>query len=511
MHEEIKPEKPVWLSALGYFMVSLVCFFAGLTFAGQKIEENFLKLLALIPFYFFYLFWVVVYDSRNPHSQNINIKYVHFTGFYWVSVASFTLISYLVEKKFKFEIVTITLLSQVPFFILSLYLLKVVNKKFEGLTFRTFIFFPALCTCLIPFIIGYAKPMMWIYFAVFISSVVVFYYLNKSYRYYKGTLVFALLIYLVIYIFSLRAYDAIYLNGNLIISKKILDFLRALCIGITMSIILGLTESWWFLKDPKNQSFTAENAGRDFYIKWVDYATRFFPFLVPILILNNSFNIAILLLIVLTAYLLNFYEKNFSTIDDGNYWRKTRVYLGLGIAICFVLSTIQSSAFNIKHVFFLSSFNFIVITFIAISMGLLTILRNSTEQSDITNLFTPQKLITILICVTFFIISHSVEYLTSTSKIPFKYTSQNLPPKEIILNDTFENNDEIIENYFIFYSLDSNKKSYLRQNGLLIGFSQKNNTELNNRAGISKLIYGLLFIWVILIAPIKHLISKAIK
>lgn len=494
--------KETILATFGYLLVALICLSAGILFNSEKNFFNFSNFTILLPLFFFFLFWVYLYDYRKRINKSFDWYTIGIYIIFFILVVAF---GSLLIKNPQHKAVFIS--SCIPFGILFFTLIFTIYKKKE-LPFRTFIFFPAVLSCVIPFMNGFVRDTQitsFIYLCIFFTVVLLLFFHKKTYHL---TSYFITLAYLYFTGISFYFYDSYLIWNSIVLNDHDLEFIRAVLVAVNMAMVMGLTESWIFLKDPKNSDFEAESKNISFYELWVKNATSIFPFIIPFLFLHKSFNLFSFVMIFFSLYLYRFYERKFNIINDFKYWRIRRFFFGLLIPIFFTLGTLNWGVLLPDKFFNLTTLNFIVFSLVGISMGVLTILRNSTEQSSITEIFTPNKLIAITICMLFCIISWGFEYYAQPQKLGITRDSFNALPNKIHLDSLEKDKKRSLNQFFSIYKIDSLTNTAVKESYLILDLNEKNNSELQKRAGITKLFYALLFVWLILSQPVKVVIQK---
>jgi len=329
----IKAIKP----SIGYLIVVYMCMVCGEMLNSDSIiiipsTYNFIFFLALVPFY---MHRVILYEGEmasNNDELKRNLKAAAQLPSIISMVMAILIIFFLpkTENEIDLQKLACIAIATVPYYIQTFIAHKKYKENSNGsyFNFSYYIFFPALATCIIPFIIGNSHCNDILFVSIISISIALYFLLfhyTKLAIIHKGAFALYILLIIVVSFLSYNKSDVLYL-----------DKLQVLVITITMTLIMGITESWWFIKDNKTTE-KYPNETKVFYAKYVDYATAFFPF---ILVLGFMFPITNSNYLILVIYSLSLFFLWFKYEDNiaANHWRILRIVLGLLVPLFCVIA-----------------------------------------------------------------------------------------------------------------------------------------------------------------------------
>ncbi len=372
MNEQFSVQKAV-LPIFGYLIVVYVCLSAGNVFRTHEFNfhlwevkipsSQFLFWLLLIPFY---LNRIVIFEQKEsliPKDQITEENLVSFNSYkkkvlifsYQLSgvILVFSIFVY-VHLQIHFSKLDWNLFyREVPYFILGLlpfYLqmlrsdnklrkaenIDQINQLKELLFYRFYIFFPALSTCIIPFIFGWCNFSHLPFLACSSAAVLLFWFVSRLNKYYILFVKFFLFLTLLITVYSLFPIFNIFNND-------ILTCAVAFSAGFLMTMTMGITESWWFLKDRYNFS-RYEKDDQKLYTESVHKTTAIVPFLLPLAFLFPNSNLSYWSLLVF-AYAIFLYLIWFFTFEKQHewYWYFLRFICGIIAPLFIILMFIKKA------------------------------------------------------------------------------------------------------------------------------------------------------------------------
>lgn len=402
------------IPAIGYLMVGLICVMAGnslhtdLTFnsfIGINIEQ-FLYWLLLVPIF---INRVIMYEQNsskdilNPTTEwkKISLQFPLILLIFTLFVFFF-LIFLLNQQNLSTNTINYNRLFNLLIAIAPMYIQTIIswkkwkeNKATQIFNFRNYIFFPALSTCLISYMVGWTQLQDT--FTISAVSLGILFYYGVSF-YDKSTLkgwkwtdwIFLVgIISLLIFLFL-----TLPINKNLLeTSTTINNTTIVLMSCILMTLIMGITETWWFIKDLENKAKFSP-ADIDFYENRINKFTASLPLILPLAIFNPQTNNYFYSIIIYSGLLcaIWFYGQSI----NNKYWRWIRFSFGIILPVLFAVS-LKKGETDINFMNGKSIGN--VVTLLSALIGLFGFLRNRDKNNNVFSELSKDKQIGIVVCV----------------------------------------------------------------------------------------------------------------
>lgn len=344
---------------IGYIAVAYTCLVAGNIFREVNFKwdilyllpNQFLFLLLLIPFY---LNRVIVYEQKEKYlndRNNTDKGIIDFSLQFPFVVLVFVLLVFIylrldsissISFEESFRVFLYNLIALVPFYAQIFrmdYKLRYNKKKEDLLCFRFYIFFPAISTCMISFIFGWANFNN-LYFVSIISLLILLYWsLSIFYNLYSNIIfgAIAVLIITTSFILSFIPIPQGILQG-------VYNFSVVFSTAFLMTLVMGITESWCFIKDHHNFNNYSDD-DKTFYKMSVNKATAVIPFIFPTTFLFPNSSLTYSFLWVFGYSLLLYFIWFFNTNPKG--W--TTIKFIFGIIAPILISIFFHKEVSIEH------------------------------------------------------------------------------------------------------------------------------------------------------------------
>ena len=472
--------------ATGYLLVVLICIMSGkslqhdLTFTEfiSITPEQFLYWLLLVPVF---INRVIMYEqASHKNISTIDMEWKKISLHLPIIIFLFSIFVFVYlnfsfvsthYSTFKFEADKIVILVASLF---PLYFMTIISwiqwknqqaKKYFN--FRYYIFFPALSTCVISFLVGWTELSNFLVISI-PSLIIILYYILT---FYDNRI-----------IWNWKSSDWVFLTGLITVffyqfvivipfkisSTSPIDSKNGFMITLScvmMSMIMGITETWWFIKDSNNKDkFT--NEALEFYQTRVAKITISLPLIMPLCIFdphtNNNFYL--ILIYAISLCIIWLYGQGIKN----SYWRWIRFGFGIILPILFALSLRDTVGIEspIKDANILN-----IIPGIALLLGLIAFLSRREKSNRFFSDLSNEKQIGIAICVIFIVLFWVLfqAFFIDTGKIAEKLNLLILFYTIILLILLFE----IIYKLIIYSggSEDSNSKNSTLNNILLFIYS----------------------------------------
>lgn len=409
----LKNEIDLWdlmKPSLGYLLVFYICLVSGNLFReGVSSSSEAIKLLLIKPgqlLFFasvlpYYLQRAVIYD-RKENFKEIDKSVINLSKHFPLIITATLVIAILYmylwiyrhnNRPFLVEEFSTYIIVIIPY----IYFFGKERKTWLGFiqhandiekskaylikhfTFRNYIFFPALLTCFIPFLFGYIdnkNP----YFILAGFLIPIYDLLSKNIENKRKVLTFHIPDFCILIITLIISFVAVTSNPNDYTNIKSISCLLILfTVGLYMTMIMLVSESWFYMKDEKNllidlnvnadllrTIINSDNQGvgeykisidlRKEYEKNLKFGTYFFPITLPLLILLPTANNIFILLILFAYFKYIFWNIFEDHIRKVHFWKTSKIIFGLITPILIGLSLNPSPKYRFSQQIF-SGFN----------------------------------------------------------------------------------------------------------------------------------------------------------
>jgi len=348
--------KDLVFPAIGYLFVALVCIMSGKSLHYELSLENF---IIISPEQFLYwLLLVPVFINRVIMYEQSSDKDISNVGSEWKKLSIQLPLIILIFTLFVFGFLNFSFVNSgfstyqinvdkiIPVFIcvLPLYIQAyiswkkwAVNKAKGMFNFRNYIFFPAISTCVISFMVGWTEFKNMEILTVTIVSILAYYsmsfYDKTSFKGWKFSDWSMLLVTLVGFAYFFLFTLPLNLNSQESVNWEMSIIVLLSC--IMMTLIMGITETWWLIKDLENKA-KFESSDLDFYEKRINKVTASLPLIMPLTIFNPQTNnyFYLILLYAILLCLIWFYGQSI----NNRYWRWIRFVFGISLPVLFAVS-----------------------------------------------------------------------------------------------------------------------------------------------------------------------------
>jgi hypothetical protein len=589
----IRTEIESAVSALSYFCVSAISAWCGYCYNPESFELSAAGIAFVALFLcWFFIAWNQLFDKDNNYTYVLkkqDISNIQIFLLPLVLIAFTFFVIWIANQKVEFDLLAIKLaLTIAPFLILLCYYEIKKNSRSNDLDFSKVIFIPVFISVVFPFTYFYISindtlSCCGVYAVLYIFLIAIFFAKNS-----KKTAIGGVIFYIICLLFSIKneVNNADFHSGEILYNQLIYaayNTANCIAISVTIAILLGLLESLYFIKNKGNnnqqliiQNFKAlpYDSNCDiikeinytknlvFYEQSFNLALRFFPFFVPFLLINTKFGDFTILLIIFAIvcyFLLKHHchaEKDKRPKPEWEFkkYQNWRLIGGFLLLILFAISSFSAhrciANWMIVHTpkvirdwipdwilhwinYFipeLKSASGFILAAMAISLGILTVIRNSSVNiaeekkapsepkplDPITEIFSSFKIITLIVVLVLFLAALTIE----------QYTDSNIKKYSIHCNKSL-NSNSLIEKLkktqanidlkrdslqfdkldITFENIDSSKMIF---NTASISVATKQTFKIHDRALLVKFIYGILFIIIILGEPL-NLIFKKVK
>lgn len=369
--------------SIGYLIVVYISLVSGQSLLLHSIsyfpsEYNIIFFSFVIPFY---LHRVILYEVK-PNDEKLGRLRdgIQIPVFLSIIVGFMTFISlYNSDKSVSIIKLIFVFVSLLPFYVQTFLAHSKYkeNKKEEYFNFSFYIFFPALVTIIVPFFVGWTNFEEINSLVIIVSLLLLYFFIfkftNSNYIHYFAILSYIALL-LIVSFFSYSDF-----------TKINLQFFQLLVFSITITLLMGITESWWFVKDKDNyHNYDEETMSR--YLNGTNSATAFFPFAMVMGFLFPITNSNYIFLILYSLILFYFWNKYEDKIEPKR-WRVIRFGLGLFVPILGVLS-IDSTAPILIDIMNFSKITQInsIYTVVVFLSGLVSVLGISSNKISLSKM-----------------------------------------------------------------------------------------------------------------------------
>lgn len=341
------------LTIAGYLLVVVIIYFLG---KAIKLDLGF-SAIEVDSYSFFYFSIIGVYytskaiyvDLNSVKSEEDKLKNFSFVIITFVFISTSVVCAYnIIMKSFYLPNVVILLLGLLPF--AKLYNFERNNFGSDRrIHFANYIFFPAILTCILPFFVGYTLEYSiydtnkWIgcLYMLIVSSIILLYHGLHCYFYEKNYWIH--MMFSIILVFSLFIIS--YISYSYQSRTTYLEFSQYIIVVAIMALLMGIPESWYFLKDSSYIEHSNHNYRilYDKYSKAINTATLMIPLLMILGFLHPIVNDNYLFVIVFSFFLLFIWLikgmesskilGNLIKVESTMFWKLIRLLLGYSLPI----------------------------------------------------------------------------------------------------------------------------------------------------------------------------------